>query len=122
MPSQTTVPPLRVAAKAAGTSAPTGVKISASVELFGRNLVGSAGPRRAEAAGERLHRRIAWPRERIDLALLSRDGTNDLVPGSAAVSGSATRHRRDADRCDRPRTPVSRSALAPAVAPEARPG
>ena len=57
MPPHTTVPPLRVAASAAGTSAPTGREDQRRVELLGRALVRAAGPYRAEAAREILRRR-----------------------------------------------------------------
>ncbi len=59
MPPQTTRPPLRTAASAAGTSAPTGAKMIAASSGFGRRLVRAAGPVRAERAGESLAGRIA---------------------------------------------------------------
>ena len=70
MPPQTTVPPLRVAASAAGTRPPTGAKRIAASSASRRRLVGAARPVRAEILGETLRGPVARPREGVDLAAL----------------------------------------------------
>ena len=70
MPPQTTVPPLRVAARAAGTSAPTGAKISAASSGSGGGSVEDPGPFGAEPTGKILRRRVARPGEGEEAAAL----------------------------------------------------
>ena len=79
MPPQTTVPPFLRRGQRRRHQRPDRREDQRRVELFGRLLVGAAGPGRAEPAREFLRRRVAGPREGEDLAsLIARDLRHDV--------------------------------------------
>ena len=94
MPPQTTVPPFFVAARAAGTSAPTGAKISAASSGSGGAAVRVPGPFGAERAGELLRREVAGAGEgEHSRPLMAGDLGDDVRGGAKPV---------DADGCASP--------------------
>ena len=97
MPPQTTVPPFLVAASAAGTSEPTGAKISAASSGSGGCGRRIAGPFRAERAREILCRRVAGAGEGEEpAALMARHLGHDVRGGAKAVDPEALRVARHA--------------------------
>ncbi len=66
MPPQTTIPPLRTAASARGTSAPTGAKMIAASSGSGGVSSEPPAQTRAESARELLRRAVARAREGED--------------------------------------------------------
>ncbi len=91
MPPQTTVPPFRVAASAAGTSGPIGAK-TASRRGLGRRHRRIAGPFGAERAGEILRLLVARPGESEQAAaLVARYLRHDMGGGAKAVDAHALR-------------------------------
>ena len=95
MPAQTTVPPLSVAERAAGTSAPTGAKMIAASSGSGGPLVGASRPLGAELAREALAVGVARAGEREDPpTLVSRHLRDDVRRRAEAVEADATRRPR----------------------------
>ena len=86
IPPQTTVPPFFVAARAAGTNAPTGAKISAASSGSGGITVESAGPFGAETTREILRHPVARPGEcENPAALVAGDLRDDMSGGAETV-------------------------------------
>ena len=92
MPPQMTVPPFRVAARAAGASAPTGAKISAASSGSGGIIVEISGPFGAKAAGEILRCLVARAGERENPpALMAGHLSDDVGGGAKPVDADRTR-------------------------------
>ena len=92
MPPQMTVPPFLVAERAAGTSAPTGAKISAASSGSGGAAVEIPGPLGAEAARELLRREVARAGEREhEPALMAGDLGDDVRGGAKPVDADRVR-------------------------------
>ena len=79
MPAQTTTPPFASDCKACGTSEPTGAKMIAASNLFGRSCRRIARPYCAELLRELLGGVIAGPSERKDLPPLMPSNLGDDV-------------------------------------------
>uniref|UniRef100_A0A0U1PBP6 Uncharacterized protein n=1 Tax=Mizugakiibacter sediminis TaxID=1475481 RepID=A0A0U1PBP6_9GAMM len=99
MPAQTTVPPLAVAASAAGTSAPSGANRIAASSGSGGAASDAPRPHGAQFARERLRGGIAGARERIHLAaLVARQLRDDVRGGAEAVQPEPARVAGEAQR------------------------
>ena len=83
MPALTTGPPLALARRAAGISAPTGAKTIAPSSCSGGARRSDAGPHRAQLARERLRRGVALAGEGEDAPALVRARPGEDVGGGA---------------------------------------
>ena len=72
MPAHTTVPPFSIARSAAGTSAPTGAKITAASSRTGGAVSEPPAHTAPSSRGEILTRGVAGSGERVDVTTLMR--------------------------------------------------